>query len=370
MIWMVLCIGIFYVSLITLFWIGWVNLKPFDCSGETCATFVTVLIPMRNEETNIKLLLRDLAKQDYPGNLYEILIIDDHSTDRSMNEVAILSLRNKHIRTLELPDGYTGKKKALQFGIEQSKGELIITCDADCTMSDNWIKSHACYYEKYNPVMMLGPVVGKYHNTFSIMQSLEMYGLLGSAAGSASLFHATLCNGANLSFRKEIYPEIQPVYSNPYVHSGDDMFVLQQLKKKYRYKIHFIKSVNCIVRTRLTDSFITFIQQRRRWTAKALNYSDPDIIVTGMVVLGINLLLLTTIIYGVIVADLRSFLILFFTKCFIDGLFLYKITRFYGDKRIMFWFPLTECFYFLYVCFTVFSSMMWSITWKNRTIKR
>ncbi len=160
------------------------------------------------------------------------------------------------------------------------------------------------------------------------------------------------------------------MYSNPYVHSGDDMFVLQQLKKKYRYKIHFIKSVNCIVRTRLTDSFITFIQQRRRWTAKALNYSDPDIIVTGMVVLGINLLLLTTIIYGVIVADLRSFLILFFTKYFIDCLFLYKITRFYGDKRIMFWFPLTECFYFLYVCFTVFSSMMWSITWKNRTIKR
>lgn len=228
MIIIVICTSIAYILLITIFWIGWERLIHYNYSSTDCSTFVSVIIPMRNEETNIKNLLSYLLLQNYPHNLFEIIVIDDHSSDNSLQEA--LNIKSNIIRTIILPEGLTGKKKAIQYGIDQSNGDLILTCDADCVITNNWIVSHVSYHEKFSPVMLSGPVSGIYNHGFSKIQSLEMFGLMGSTAGAAALSHNIMCNGANLSFKKEIYPEIRQIY-NHNISSGDDMFILQQLKK-------------------------------------------------------------------------------------------------------------------------------------------
>ena len=218
-----------YVLLITILWIGWEKLDKFECTNDTCSTFVSIIIPLRNEESNIKILLDNLLLQNYSQNNFEIIAVDDHSEDKSTQEV--LKVKNNIVKLLHLPEGITGKKKAIQFGIDNSSGDLILTCDADCHPGKNWIMSHATYYAKNNSIMLSGPVCGKYKHAFSKMQSLEMFGLLGSTAGAAAIGHHIMCNGANLSFKKEIYKEIRPIY-NQSINSGDDMFILEHLKKK------------------------------------------------------------------------------------------------------------------------------------------
>ena len=140
------------------------------------------------------------------------------------------------------------------------------------------------------------------------------------------------------------------------------MFVLQLLKKKYPKQIHFLKSTDCLVRTNLSENLRSFLRQRRRWAGKAVYYNDPDILLSGFIVLFINLLLLVSFLTAVVTSHYIPFASLFLTKSVIDFIFLYRITGFFGEKRLIRWFPLVQCFYFLYVCFTVLSSVLERMT--------
>ncbi len=87
---------------------------------------VSIIIPVRNEANNVGNLLQDLEKQDYPGNKFEVLIIDDASED---NTVEIINGLNSslEIKLFPLkPTSFRSKKKAaITQGVNIAKGELI-----------------------------------------------------------------------------------------------------------------------------------------------------------------------------------------------------------------------------------------------------
>ncbi|MBC7996484.1 MAG: glycosyltransferase [Leptolyngbya sp.] len=94
--------------------------------------FVSVIIPARNEETKIARCLESLAQQDYPN--YEIVIIDDRSTDRTGEIIAEIASRYPHVKFVkgrEMPTGWLGKCNALVQAYPHTKGEWIIFADAD-----------------------------------------------------------------------------------------------------------------------------------------------------------------------------------------------------------------------------------------------
>ncbi len=94
--------------------------------------FVSVLIPARNEEFRVRPCLESLLKQDYPA--FEILVLDDRSTDRTFNlvkELAKHNLRLKILRGRELPPGWVGKPWACFQLSKKAKGEWFFFTDAD-----------------------------------------------------------------------------------------------------------------------------------------------------------------------------------------------------------------------------------------------
>ena len=102
---------------------------------------ITVLIPARNEEAIILDCLRSLAGQSYPKDRFEVIVLDDHSTDRTAAVVqkyatsgaSGLTLRCLRIAEMVLPSGLTAYKKfAIETGVAAASGELIVTSDADC----------------------------------------------------------------------------------------------------------------------------------------------------------------------------------------------------------------------------------------------
>lgn len=94
---------------------------------------VTVLIPMRNEETNVKELIASLSAQQNVSNL-KVIIINDSSTDKTYELLQSAILGDSRLSIINSPvlrDGWLGKVSALQSGFEAADSEFIITLDAD-----------------------------------------------------------------------------------------------------------------------------------------------------------------------------------------------------------------------------------------------
>jgi len=223
-----------------------IKLKVFNVSYDPL-TFVSVVVACRNEQNNINHLLESIASQDYPKELFEVIIVDDNSTDRTFESVSHF----KGISNLiTIKNNGSGKKEAIFTGIQISSGHLIITTDADCTMRSGWIRTIASFYETHRPEMIICPVQlesGK--GFFRKFQEIEFLALQGITAGSALSSQATMCNGANLAFTRETY--LKNVGNLHFeIASGDDIFLLHSLKARVRRKF----SGDCVITYRIIVS--------------------------------------------------------------------------------------------------------------------
>ncbi len=100
--------------------------------GLTQSPFVSILVPARNEERLIRQCLESLAKQDYDN--YEVIVLDDRSTDRTAKILDELSLQFPHVRIIkgkELPEGWVGKNFACHTLSLEANGDYLLFTDAD-----------------------------------------------------------------------------------------------------------------------------------------------------------------------------------------------------------------------------------------------
>jgi chlorobactene glucosyltransferase len=106
--------------------------KPRDSRIPGTAPFVSILVPARDEETNIGACLESLRRQDYPN--FEVLVLDDSSSDNTREVVAGIAARDKRIRMVEgkpLPAGWAGKPFACHQLARQASGDWFLFIDAD-----------------------------------------------------------------------------------------------------------------------------------------------------------------------------------------------------------------------------------------------
>jgi len=138
--WILVSIGAFlcisYFILIGSYCYGWNRLNDSNLVLNTSVA-VSIIIAARNEETNLKKCLDAILAQNYPKEKLEILVVDDHSTDATIEIISAYATKNAIIKCLKLPDNTIGKKQAIASAIDISCGELIVTTDADCVMGAN-----------------------------------------------------------------------------------------------------------------------------------------------------------------------------------------------------------------------------------------
>ncbi len=296
---MVFTMMLYLLLLIVITW-GWYSLKYFTGQEISDQISLSVVVAVRNEEENISLLLKDLISQNYPDDLYEIIIVDDHSEDKTDEIVnQVISNFSDFQITLIKAKGI-GKKAALAEGTASAKSELIVTTDGDCTMGSEWLNTIANYYSQFKPALIIAPVV--YQNEKGILQklfSLDFVSLVASGAGSAGAGLPFMGNGANLAFSKQAWEKANEPKKNKEFVSGDDVFLIHRITRIYGSKaIRFLKSSSAIVRTNPPDSFREFFQQRIRWASKAKGYKSPWAIFVSVLVLAVNFLIALTFLAG------------------------------------------------------------------------
>lgn len=103
--------------------------------------FVSIIVPVRNEERNIQRCVTSLLEQDYEH--YEVIVVDDGSTDDTAQILESIAQTHPHgsrmwvLRLRELPPGWAGKPHALHAGVQESHGDWLLFTDADTSHAPN-----------------------------------------------------------------------------------------------------------------------------------------------------------------------------------------------------------------------------------------
>jgi len=238
-------IAILYIgyTIILLLYRKWfLQLKPFvaiDTIKPT--TSFSIIIPARNEATVIKNCLLSILQQNYPTTLFEIIVIDDHSTDNTSAVVEEIQQQYNNVQLIKLQDTLEGKvlnsykKKAIENAIDYAKGDWIITTDADCITPQKWLITYDAWIQQNNTVFIAAPVAftnnGTLLQTFQYIDFMNMQGITAASVNAG--FH-NMCNGANLAYRKDIFKSVNGFKDIDSIASGDDMLLMNKIKKQIR----------------------------------------------------------------------------------------------------------------------------------------
>lgn len=323
MIWLIIPVAVYSVGIFAL----WLILRGRRADIPSAAgplPRVTVVVAARNEEKTIETLLESLSYQDYPPDLLEITIVNDNSTDRTPIVVSEFIERRRQVSDIRMRliyNPFSGKKRAIRYGIEKASGELIVTTDADCTVGPGWVSAHAGVYasggedahagayepkgenslpeaikplgENVRPVgyespgesahaaaaatgsadMIMGEVYqGPPRGFASLFGMFEFSALQAISEAAVVAGRPVMCSAANMSFRKDVYLRHAGDLRDD-LPSGDDIFLLHAVRRAGGM-IRYAGSNAAAVETAGAVTAAALLRQRARWASKTFYYSD------------------------------------------------------------------------------------------------
>ena len=357
-----------------LYWFG--KLKIFTSKTVEAKTTFTVIIPARNEEENIENCIRSILNNNYPKHLFEIIVADDFSTDATPAIVQQLQATFSNLKIISLKNIITEninsyKKRAIELSIAQSNFEWIITTDADCLVQENWLSLFDAYIQKNERVFVAAPVMFTCDNSFlNVFQCLDFISLQGITAASVYAGAHSMCNGANLTYKKTAFYEVGGFKNADHIASGDDMLLMHKIKLKYPNNIGYLFSDKVIVTTAPMPDWKSFLNQRIRWASKATSYKDKKVFWVLLLVYFTNLCLFIVLIAAFFQTQLfLLFLFFLITKAFLEMPFMYRVAKFYSLQRLMFWFVIMQPFHILYTIISGWLGRFGTYKWKGRKVK-
>lgn len=382
MIWALIIIFGLYTILIISLAIGFLKLNNFNNYFKVSETKFSVIIPFRNEAENLPNLLNSITELNYPKDFFEFIFVNDDSDDDSVEIIQqvldTISQKNEITRTdITIIDNKrtsnSPKKDAITTAIKQAKYNWIVTTDADCLLPKNWLISFDNFIQKNDPKMVVAPVNYQTKNSFlHRFQLLDFMSMQGTTIGGFGIGFPFMCNGANLSYKKEDFIKLNGFEGNNHIASGDDVFLFEKFLTNDKNSVHFLKSKEAIVATFPIDSWEDLINQRVRWAAKTGNFKSIYVKLIGVLILLVNLSLLTSL-FGAIF-QLLSFKVLWllFAFKFIIDLFLFlpTITFFKQEKAFMQSYFLSSIVYPFFSIWVIYKSVFFKYNWKNRTFKK
>jgi len=345
-----------------------------SATSSTSEDFISVIIPFRNEEKNILDNLKSIEVQDYPKENFEVIYINDSSEDNSLKLLQDNKIAG-NIKVLSVPKDFSvnaHKKRAVRYGIENSTGKIIVTTDADCLYEKTWLSSLINNLDEETGFVS-GPVEFiDNDNFFSKIQKLEFAGLIITGAGLIGAGSPTICNAANIVYRKNVFDEVGGFKDQMDLSSGDDELLMQKIAKDTDYKVRFSINKNSIVKTHSNRSVIEFYHQRKRWASKGLFYGDKNLIIKLVL---IYLFYLGLVFQPILAITLSGYFFLsLIASLLLKSIFEYKILS--KGKKILFNglslkpFVIAELLQVPYIIIAGFVGAFGNLKWKERKIKR
>jgi cellulose synthase/poly-beta-1,6-N-acetylglucosamine synthase-like glycosyltransferase len=324
--------------------------------------FASVIIAARNEEKNLLQCLKSVAEQTYPKSKFEIIIVDDGSTDSTNSICEEFASVHSNVKVIQAQDspGLYGKANALACGIEAARGDIILITDADCIVTPRWIEETALRFDEKTGLIG-GFTLQKARTKFEGMQSLDWTFILGMAASTAGMKCPLGSIGNNLSFRKSAYDMIGG-YRKLKFSVTEDYTIVQAIVKSRKWNYIYPIDPNHLVESNPCPDLITLLRQKHRWGKGGLDMKPA-----GLLIMVIGFLMhlspFIMLFWGGVVQSATALII----KMTADYVFLYSILKRLGKTEDLRWFYWFELYFILYVIalpFLVFFGG--KVKWKGR----
>jgi biofilm PGA synthesis N-glycosyltransferase PgaC len=362
-IYLVVIFSIYFVGLLLLI-MGWQRVGQ-SRKVSFAQPFASVVVAVRNETDTLPALLESLARQSYDFTNFEVILIDDHSQDRTAELIAALINQYPHLKIGTQQSNGIGKKQALTTGIEIASGEIILTTDADCQVPANWIKD---LIESFNPGthMVVGCVCIQADKTFfSKLQAMEFTSVIGIGLAMLGWKLPVMCNGASLAFSRQSFCEVNGYQGNFQIPSGDDEFLMRKILNKYPGSITAVNSFDSIVSTQPLTSIHNFFQQRLRWAGKWKVNDSLLAKVLAFFILLVQLAWLLMLLLFLFTGS-QLLMIIIGMKLVLEGIFLWKIAQSFKQQFDIRAFLALQILYPIYVISVGVLAQIKSYQWKDR----
>ncbi len=332
--------------------------------------FVSVLVAARNEEQNIAICLDNLLLQDYPADNYEVIVANDGSNDNTMKILLEYAKKDTRIIPLNITEEYNGlkgKKNALQQAMEKSNGEIVFLTDADCQVSPLWISE---MIKHFTP--KIGLVAGYVEYPIKTFRdkllALERLSIGVMAAGSIGIGYPVVCWGANLAYRRSAFEEAGGFLAIKHSISGDDELLMQNINTNTNWKIDFCTSPKGFVKADFPQIASDLAQQRSRHLSASLHYAPP-LIVLGIVGYLLNLSLFLFVPISLFYAPLCVIWSILLSKSLLDFIAIFLGARLFKAYNLLWYFPLVELLYIVYVVIIGLRGALGIFDWKGRSTR-
>ena len=374
---------LFYSGLlwqISRFWAKEVKKNTLDSATKSTISFV-VIIPARNEDSNITECINSILNQNYKAELFKILVVDDHSTDRTFEIVS--TINSPQLSILQLPSHLYGKKSAMMYAARSLTEENVILffTDADCVWQENVLNAHSKAYGGNPQTQMVAGQIENFTDStvINLFQSMDLRATMALTywAGTKGLFY--LANGAHLSIKKDEFLALDPYSDNLHLPSGDDVFLARKVALSHDSTISRIRPIKYLfptdgsmIHTRALSTWPSLLAQRARWASKTSAYAHPILFRIKLLIFLQAVAILCTPIYtfiGVEAFDVALLGLVFFTiKLLVDFLFLRNVS--YKERSqysFNFKFIATSFLYLFYFLFMGYSAVVKpGFNWKGR----
>jgi cellulose synthase/poly-beta-1,6-N-acetylglucosamine synthase-like glycosyltransferase len=307
--------------------------------------FISVIIPARNEEKHISTVLKSLARQDYPRECFEVIVMNDRSADMTAQMAEGWGPLFKNFGLLKVehcPDSLYGKQHAIDIGVRAAQGEFIVQTDADCRLAPDFLKAYANVFVEGTDFAFSWTEIRPARGLFALLQAADLMFLMAVAAAFARLGLPLSCMGNNIGFLKKRYEELGG-YPGLGASLVEDYQLLTAFRKQ-RWQVRFIAVRDAMVASLPKEHWADFFFQRMRWARGAAVINLPVNLVT-LPVLAANtwtagiILFLTSV-------GLSAVLIAFF-KLLCDFALFSGVCQYFKRRKLLFLFPLWEVYYLI-----------------------
>jgi cellulose synthase/poly-beta-1,6-N-acetylglucosamine synthase-like glycosyltransferase/spore germination protein YaaH/peptidoglycan/xylan/chitin deacetylase (PgdA/CDA1 family) len=226
--------------------------------NEAYTPFVSVIVPARNEEKVIRQTISTLLSSDYPN--FEIIVVDDGSEDQTAAKVKEAFGQDPRVRLYEQEN--QGKAEALNFGLAQSRSEIIIALDADTLFKTDTIRKLVCRFE----LKELGAVAGnaKVGNRVNMITRWQALEYITSQNLDRRAFDALNCitvvPGAVGAWRRDLILAAGGFTGDTLAEDTDLTISIRRMGYDIAYED------KAIAFTEAPDRLRSFLKQRFRWT--------------------------------------------------------------------------------------------------------
>lgn len=270
----------FYLLLIIVF----SSYKNLSAQKSNKKNGVSVIICANNELKNLQSNLKFFLDQDYPD--FEIIVIDDRSSDGTYDYLFNLKGKEKSLRMMhidETPNHINNKKYAITLGIKAAKHDVILLSDADCRpVGDQWIKGMTAPFANKPTQLVLG--YSQYFKKKGALNALIRYDTLWTGLqylGFALLGKPYMGVGRNLAYRKSLFLDSNGFGRYQHVTGGDDdLFVKEHAK---RNNTSVVLSPETIIYSEPKTTWKAFSLQKKRHIFVGKLYNAGDKISLGLI---------------------------------------------------------------------------------------